>query len=202
MILQTNDYEQAFESWLAENGVQHVAIDQARRSQLARNRIKTFDFLVYPAARTGVFGSGVRGGGCPAVVIAEVKGRQFKGKTLRGRPALQCWVTMEDVQGLLAWQRRFDEPGELAQAVFVFAFRLELPIVETDGLEVYEFGDARYFFRAVAVDDYCRHMRTRSARWQTVMLGAGDFRRLAVDVRGLLTRTECKGRTPCPTQTV
>jgi hypothetical protein len=201
MIAQTNDYEQAFEGWLAENGVQYIAVDQARRSLLARNRIKTFDFLLYPADHTDILGCGVRGPDSPAVIIAEVKGRQFKGKTLRGRPSLQCWVTTEDIHGLLAWQRRFDQPSEPARAVFIFAYRFELPLVETDGREVYDFADHRYMFYAVALDDYCRCMKTRSPRWRTVMLGAADFRRLSVDVRRLFTNSTREGHT-CLTPTV
>jgi len=183
-----NDYEQAFESWLTENGVKHLAVDQARRSVLTRDRIKTFDFLVYPTCRSGL-SIEIPGTRAPGVIIAEVKGRQFTGATLCGRPALQCWVTAEDIQGLLEWERRFDEPLRTAKAVFIFAFRLEMPIVETDGREVYDFADRRYMFYAVTVDDYCRHMKTRSRRWGTVMLLAADFRRLAVDVRMFLTST-------------
>ncbi|HPD46961.1 MAG TPA: HYExAFE family protein [Anaerohalosphaeraceae bacterium] len=198
MICHSNDYEQAFASWLTENGVYHVAVDQARRAQLARSRIKTFDFLLYPADRTQ-FCAGDRIARSPAVLIAEVKGRRFKGKSLRGRPSLQCWVTREDVQGLLAWQQRFDEPSEPARAVFIFAYCFELPLVESDGREVYDYADRRYMFYAVSVDDYCRCMKTRSPRWQTVTLSAADFRRLAVDVRQLLTN---QARPLCPNQTV
>ena len=76
MICHSNDYEQAFASWLTENGVYHVAVDQARRAQLARSRIKTFDFLLYPADRTQ-FCAGDR------ITFArrphsQVKGRRFK----------------------------------------------------------------------------------------------------------------------------
>ncbi len=49
MGAKVNEYERAFEGWLVENGVQYVMIDQARRRLLARNRIKSFDFLLYPA---------------------------------------------------------------------------------------------------------------------------------------------------------
>ncbi len=183
MGVQVNEYERAFEGWLVENGVQYVMIDQARRSLLARNRIKSFDFLLYPAGR-GRESTG------PAVIVAEVKGRKFKGKSVGGLTSLQCWVGMEDIRGLLRWQEQFDEPGERAVAVIVFAYRFELPSVETDGREVYDFADHRYMFQAVAVADYSVNMKVRSPRWQTVMLSADDFRRLAVPVRRLLTNSE------------
>lgn len=193
MLMRANEYERAFEGWLAENGVRYVAVDQGRRSMLVRNRIKTFDFLVYPGGVGESEADGWWGPDRPSVVVVEVKGRLFKGSTLGGRPALQCWATVEDVQGLLAWQRQFDEPGERARAVFVFAYRFELPVVETDGRQVYEFGGHQYMFYAVAVDAYCRSMKVRSSRWGTVMLGAADFRRLAADVRGILTDSEREG---------
>ncbi len=183
MGMQVNEYERAFEGWLVENGVQYVMIDQARRSLLARNRIKSFDFLLYPAGRR-------RESTGPAVIVAEVKGRKFKGASVVGLTSLQCWVGMEDIRGLLRWQEQFDEPGERAMGVIVFAYRFELPSVETDGREVYDFADHRYMFQAVAVADYSVNMRVRSPRWQTVMLGADDFRRLAVPVRRLLTNSE------------
>ena len=183
MGVKVNEYERAFEGWLVENGVQYVMIDQARRSLLARNRIKSFDFLLYPAGR------GRKSTG-PAIVVAEVKGRKFKGKSVGGLTGLQCWVPMEDIRGLLRWQEQFDEPGERAMGVIVFAYRFELPSVETDGREVYDFADHRYMFQAVSIDDYSLNMKVRSPRWQTVMLGANDFRRLAVPVRRLLTNSE------------
>ena len=183
MGAKVNEYERAFEGWLVENGVQYVMIDQARRSLLARNRIKSFDFLLYPAGRG-------REATRPAIVVAEVKGRKFKGKSIGGLTGLQCWVSMEDIRGLLRWQEQFDEPGERATAVIIFAYRFELPSVETDGREVYDFADHRYMFQAVDARDYSLNMRVRSPRWQTVMLGADDFRRLAVPVRRLLTKSE------------
>ena len=103
---------------------------------------------------------------------------------------LQCWVTMEDVRGLLRWQEQFDGPHERAKAVFVFAYRFELPWVDTDGREVYDFGDREYMFYAVDVNDYLRNMKVRSPRWQTVMLSAAKFRQLAVPVRSLLFKND------------
>ncbi len=183
MAAKVNEYERAFEGWLVENGVQYVMIDQVRRSLLARNRIKSFDFLLYPAGGGG-------GSTGPAIIVAEVKGRKFNGKSIAGLTSLQCWVGMEDIRGLLRWQEQFDEPGERAVATIVFAYRFELPSVETDGREVYDFGDHRYMFQAVSIDDYSLNMKVRSPRWQTVMLSADDFRRLAVPVRRLLTNSE------------
>lgn len=184
-----NHYEQAFASWLIDNGVQFVAIDQHKRALLARNRIKSFDFLLYPAPQSDP-ACPWRTSGEPGLLVTEVKGRIFKGKSLTGMSGMQCWVGMEDVRGLCQWQEQFNEPRQSARAIFVFAYLFELPCVETDGRETYRFDDRTYAFYAVTLNDYMTHMKTRSPRWQTVMLSAHDFRRLAVPIRKLLTDTQ------------
>jgi hypothetical protein len=103
-VLLTN-YEQAFENWLIDNHVQYVVVDQQKRRIFARSRIKSFDFLLYPASSQPV--------------IAEVKGRKFKGKSLAGLTGLECWVTMEDIRGLIRWEDVFAEGFE---ALFIFAY--------------------------------------------------------------------------------
>jgi hypothetical protein len=160
-------YERAFEGWLIDKRVPYVPMDQARRRLFARSRIKSFDFLLYPH----------RGG----VLLTELKGRRFKGTTLAGLRGLECWVTREDLRGLCQWRRIFGVGGEEVRAAVVFAYRLEHVDVETDGHEVYDFGEARYTFFAVDVDDYGRFMKPRSGRWQTVTLPAAAFRRVAVE---------------------
>ena len=99
MVSTRNDYEQAFASWLVDNRVQYVPVDQTKRTVLLRNRIKTFDFLVYPRCRGDLDAS---------MLVTEVKGRKFKGKSLTKMSGLQCWVTMQDIIGLLDWQEKFD----------------------------------------------------------------------------------------------
>ena len=46
MSTAANEYEQAFESWLIDNRLQYVAVDQQKRRVVARSRIKSFDFLL------------------------------------------------------------------------------------------------------------------------------------------------------------
>ena len=177
MLTTQNHYEQAFTGWLCDNRVQYVPVDQSKRTVLLRNRIKTFDFLVYPKSH-GDFDA--------SMLVTEVKGRKFKGKNLTKMSGLQCWVTMQDIIGLLDWQDKFDEPRQKAKAVIVFAYKFELPCVETDGTEVYDYDNNRYAFYAVTVDGYRKNMKPRSPKWKTVTLPAAKFRQLAVPVRELL----------------
>jgi len=169
MAVRLTNYEQVFENWLIENRVQYVVVDQQKRRIFARSRIKSFDFLLYPA------------GSSP--VIAEVKGRKFKGKSLAALAGLECWVTMEDVRGLIRWEQVFADGFE---AVFIFAYEFENVDVEADGREVYDFDQDRYMFYAVKLDDYREFMKVRSPKWQTVTLPAAKFREFAIPARELL----------------
>ena len=58
-----NHYERAFQNWLIDNRIQYIAIDEHKRAAFARCKVKSFDFLVYPANGQ--------------IIIAEVKGRKF-----------------------------------------------------------------------------------------------------------------------------
>jgi len=179
MVTLINEYEQAFESWLIDSRIQYVTVDQQKRRIFARNRIKSFDFLLYPA-------------GYAPVIIAEVKGRKFKGTSLKNLTGLQCWVTMEDVQGLIRWEQVFggEKPGHVTdagyEAWFVFAYEFENVDVETDGRGVYDYRNRRYIFFAVRLDDYREFMTMRSPKWRTVTLPAAKFRECAVPVSQLL----------------
>jgi hypothetical protein len=166
-----NHFETAFENWLIENRVQYVQVDQRKRAFFARTKIKSFDFLLYPSRLD------------TDTLIAEVKGRTFEGKSLAKLSGLQCWVTMEDVRGLLSWEEVF---GKDHTGVFVFAYELANVDIDNDGRDVFEFDGKRYLFLCVRLSDYQRLMKTRSPRWQTVMLGAADFRRCATNLRTLL----------------
>ena len=169
VVTQVNEYEQAFENWLIENRLQYVAVDQQKRMIFARNKIKSFDFLLYPA------NSGA--------VVAEVKGRIFKGTSVIKQTGFECWVTMDDVKGLLRWEQVFDEDTE---ASFIFAYKFENVEVEADGAEVYEYNGDRYMFYAVRLEDYREFMKVRSPKWQTVTLPAAKFREFAIPIREYL----------------
>lgn len=175
-----NQYEQAFENWLIDNGVRYVAVDQHKRRFFARGKIKSFDFLLYP------------GGTGP--IIAEVKGRKFRGTNLSGLRGMENWVTMDDVRGLISWERIFkSDPAPRKcgnEAAFIFAYRFENVDVDADGREVYDFEDHQYVFCAVRLDDYRQFMTVRSPKWQTVTMPAAKFREFAIPLREFLLGEE------------
>jgi hypothetical protein len=172
MVSIVNHYEAAFGQWLSENRLQHIGVDQTRKRWFARDRIKTFDFLVYPPTGT--------------LLLAEIKGRIFGGRTLRNLSGLQNWVTREDVRGLLQWQQAFQKDDPDAMGLLVFAYDLRQIDPDADGTEIFETGGRRYAFFGIRLDDYARHMTVRSPRWQTVMLPIEPFRRLAKPIRDWL----------------
>ena len=165
----TNHYERAFENWLIDNRIQYIAVDEQKRAVFGRSKLKSFDFLLYP--RNG------------QIILAEVKGRSFKGTNLAKLAGLECWVTTEDIDGLSKWQEVF---GEEHKAVFVFAYRIENVDVDFDGRAVYDFDANRYLFFAVKLDDYRKFMKPRSPKWQTVTLPAEKFRQHTVAIDELL----------------
>jgi hypothetical protein len=203
MTTSWRHYESAFEEHLRRKGVPFVSVDEARKtllpegvdfqarvehsadpSQTRIEAIKSFDYVVYgpPAGR----GSGP--GGAPGSnLLIEVKGRKLAaprrqpapiGAPARPPPAprLESWVTLDDVESLLRWEKLF---GAGFEAALVFVYWCD--DIPPDGLfhEVVDFRDRWYTFRAVRVREYSAAMKTRSPRWRTVHLGTSDFDRLS-----------------------
>ena len=168
-----NVYERAFENWLRDNRIQYIPIDERKRAAFERAKIKSFDFLLYPSNPKD----------CQQIIIAEVKGRRFKGTSFAKLAGFECWVTADDVEGLVGWQRIFG-PGHLA--VFVFAYAIEKIDVDFDGREIFDFDGRNYIFLAVKLDDYREFMKQRSPKWKTVTLPAEKFRQCAVQIQDLL----------------
>jgi hypothetical protein len=164
-----NHYERAFENWLVDNNIKHIIIDERKRAALGRAKLKSFDFLLYPPNGQ--------------IIIAEVKGRAFKGTSFAKLAGFECWVTAEDIDSLANWQQVF---GAGHTAVFVFAYKIENIDVDFDGREVFDYDAERYIFFAVKLDDYRSFMKRRSPKWQTVTLPADKFRRCATQIRQLL----------------
>ncbi len=164
-----NHYERAFENWLLDNRIRYVRADEHKRAPFGHSGIKSFDFLVEAAeGRT---------------IIAEVKGRTFKGTSLAKMAGFECWVTAEDVDALGKWRQAL---GDSHEAVFVFAYKIENIDVDFDGMDVLDLDDSRYVFFCVKLDDYRRFMKRRSPRWQTVTLPADKFRQSAVHISQFL----------------
>ncbi|UCF43944.1 MAG: HYExAFE family protein [Planctomycetota bacterium] len=164
-----NHYERAFENWLIDNRIRYVLVDEQKCAAFGRSEFKSFDFLLYPKNQQ--------------VLIAEVKGRLFKGTSFERLTGFECWVTTEDIEGLTGWEEVFG-PGHLA--VFVFAYKMENVDIDFDGRDVYNFGLDKYVFFAVKLDDYRKFMKRRSPKWRTVTLPAEKFRESAVQMQNLL----------------
>ena len=177
--IPANHYERAFENWLIDNHIQYVTINEQKRAKFPASirsaeasglcKFKSFDFLLYPRNQEAI--------------IAEVKGRAFKGTSFAKLAGFECWVTAEDIDGLTKWQEVF---GQGHTAVFIFTYKVENIDVDFDGREVYDFDANRYMFFAVKLDDYRKFMKQRSPKWQTVTLPADKFRRCAVQMQNLL----------------
>jgi hypothetical protein len=159
---RSNHYEAAFEAYLQAHRLCYVAIDEKRRAPLGDTRLKSLDFIV--------FGRGTR-------LLVDVKGRRFPaGPPRRPRRVWECWSTRDDVEGLGRWA---DLSGPGYQGVLVFTYHV-LPVVALpdDTPDLWAWHGRRYLLRAVAIDDYRVHMRTRSTRWDTVALPTAAYREL------------------------
>jgi hypothetical protein len=179
-----NHYEAAFEAFLRDQGVTVVAVDEARRSYLDEDAVKSPDFLVV--------------GPTDARLVVDVKGRRFPGGSETSpRKVWQNWSTRDDIDGLDRWAKRF---GYGFRGVLAFVYHIlpwvELPPATPDR---YEFRDRVYLLRGVLVSDYRLAMRTRSPRWGTVHLPTTAFRRLVKPFSVFLTNSRPE---PAGNQTV
>jgi hypothetical protein len=170
-MTRINHYERAFENWLRDNRIKYTAIDQSKRAAFATASLKSFDFLLYLRSKSSI--------------IAEIKGRTFKGISFEKLRGFECWVSAEDIEGLTHWQRVFGN-GQLVY--FIFAYCIENIDVDFDGRNAYELGPRRYVFFAVSLDDYRKYMKLRSPKWRTVTLPADKFRQSAIDLEQLLLK--------------
>jgi hypothetical protein len=133
-------------------------------------KLKSFDFLVYPPGKSNT-------------LIIEVKGRKYEGISLAGLKSMQCWVTMEDIRGLAKWEEVF---GPKYCAVFVFIYELANIDIDLDGRAAFEFDGRKYLMLCVILENYMKHMRTRSPKWQTISLTAADFRTYTIEPQNLI----------------
>lgn len=158
MAQRGNHYEAAVEAYVRSARVACVAIDEARRPLLATGGVKNPDFLFYPG----------RG---PNLVV-EVKGKRGRGRD--GRRAWENWVTIDDLDGLSAWQRLFG-PG--FQAVIAFAYaELSPEFGLPPGEGGFAFRGRVYRFWAIAHDEYLEHLRSRGPAWRAVAMARREFR--------------------------
>ncbi len=165
----SNHYESAFESWLIENHIQYLHIDESKRAVFKNAKIKSFDFVLYLHNSK--------------IALVEVKGRTFKGTSLEKMSGFECWVTTEDIEGLVYWQKIF---GRNHGVFFVFAYKVEKIDVDFNGRDAFTYRQDRYLFFAVRLDDYQKFMKQRSPKWKTVTLPADKFRKIAAPAHNYL----------------
>ena len=168
-------YEQAFETYLQQQNIPYVAVDQAKKAVFSGMRIKSFDFIIYPR-------HGRR-------ILADVKGRKFPYQSFqRGRWG-ETWTTTDVVEGLTRWEEVF---GEQYLAVFIFAYwlcdqdpggvrpqRAVGPPVQPHLFDtIYHYQQHNYTFVVAPLSAYRRQMRRRSDRWDTVYVPSKQFKLL------------------------
>lgn len=171
-----NHYEAAFEAFLRDRRVNHIAIDESRRSYDGQKPIKSLDFIVH----------GKQG----EQFVIDVKGRRFPGGTPeKPKRTWECWATQEDVDDAQLWAGKF---GSNYRAIFVFSYLLtsdDLLVQPTDTL--WNWRDKRYLLRAIPVDEYAQSMKVRSPKWGTVYLPALHYQRLVRPFSDLLSDVAC-----------
>lgn len=159
MARRSNHYEAAFEAYIRQQMVPCVAVDECRRPLSEEGTLKNPDFLIYPRAAKNL--------------LVEVKGKW--GKDNRGRRPWENWVTTDDLDALVRWQKMFG-PGFVAALVFVYAEAApdyQLPGKAENG---FPFRGFLYRFWAVALDDYIAHLRSRGMAWKAVAMSRDAFR--------------------------
>jgi len=165
---RNNHYEVAFEAYLQQHGLCYIAVDETRRALWGDTPVKSLDFVVFGS-------SGSR-------LVIDIKGRRFPaGPSARPRFVWECWSFQDDVDGLERWASL---AGQGYRGLLVFAYHL-LPSVELpdDTADLWHCRGKRYLFRAVAIEEYRKHMRVRSPRWKTVTLPRDVFRSLVRPLR-------------------
>lgn len=176
MAQRRHQYERSFESFLRHRRIPYVAVNEARKTLLpdgatlkmtdggaAAKTLKSFDFVIY---------------GSVTNLLIEIKGRKLGSRSTRvnTKPRLESWVTLDDIESLKTWESLFG-PGYDPVFIFVYQCVSQPP----DGLfqEVFEHAGAWYMLRAVRLQDYLAHMRTRSPRWRTVHLPTDVYERIS-----------------------
>jgi hypothetical protein len=158
MADRTIHYEAAFEAFLRERKIAYVAVDEARKALCAEACLKSFDFVVYSPSGPNL--------------LIDVKGRRaLSGSSQR---TFQTWTTQRDVEDLMQWEQVF---GQGFKALLAFAYWIDAPLTPESGM--FEHRGRWYWLLGIDLAEYRNHMRRRSPRWETVALGAEDFRQLA-----------------------
>jgi hypothetical protein len=157
MANKGNHYEEAFEDFLAAEGIPYVPVTLAQRQAFQAARIKSFDFVVWPSEGPNW--------------LVDIKGRISQ----TGR--LDNWVTDGDLEGLATWQTVF---GEGYMGMFVFVFLVTRPDAWAwQQAPLHTYKGRCYSFWSVPVEEYRRAAKVRSARWGTWTAASDRFSAIA-----------------------
>lgn len=157
-----NHYEAAFEAYLRDKGVGFLAVDEAKRSLLGGDSIKSLDFVVV--------------GPDTSKLVVDVKGRKFPGGSAEkpGRKVWQNWSTREDVEGVARWAGIF---GPEFRGILAFVYHMLPSVSLPEGTpDLFVFREQNYLMRGIEVSEYRERMKTRSEKWGTVDLSVENFR--------------------------
>jgi hypothetical protein len=164
MSKNNTHYERAFEDFLQLRRIPYVAVDQAKKAIFSGARVKSFDFILYPAHGRKI--------------LVDVKGRKLNRDAFnRGRLG-PSWTTIDDLDGLKCWEQVF---GNDYLAAFVFAYWLvdsDLPLPLDPA--IHRFDQRDYVFIIADLAAYQLRVRPRSPRWHTVYVRAADFAQLVL----------------------
>jgi hypothetical protein len=151
-------YEAAFEAFLRDKGIPCVVVDEAKRALFANAKLKSFDFVVYSKSGPNL--------------LVDVKGRQLRNRS--SRSGFETWATEQDIIDLMKWEQVF---GDGYKGLISFVYWIDAPLTPEPGM--FEFKNRWYYMVGIDLSEYRNHMRRRSPKWETVALGAEDFRSLA-----------------------
>lgn len=155
-------YEVAFEQYLRSKEIPYVAVDEAKRAldkAYPPVSLKSFDFVVYSQRGPNL--------------LVDVKGRKHSGRSSK---SLENWVTQNDVDSLVQWEKIF---GSGFEGAFAFLYWCEVQPPDALFLEVFESGERWYALLAISLADYRKHLKSRSQRWDTVNIPAAQFAKLS-----------------------
>ncbi|MBX3388357.1 MAG: HYExAFE family protein [Phycisphaeraceae bacterium] len=192
MTQRRHHYEVAFEDYLRSHRIPYVAVDEAKKALLpggarlalaaaesgAAPAVKSFDFVLYGESTNLLVE--IKGRRIPIRAASAPRSRRVSEGLRLHRPpsrsSLQNWVTRDDVNSLLTWERLF---GSGFEAVFVFVYWCDDQPPDALFQEVFENRGKWYALRTVVVGEYARAMRTRSEKWRTVHVPSGTFEQIS-----------------------
>lgn len=155
-------YDLAFEQYLRTKAIPYVAVDEAKRAldkAYPPVSLKSFDFVVYSQKGPNL--------------LVDVKGRKHTGRSSK---SLDNWVTQNDVDSLVQWEKIF---GSGFEGAFAFLYWCDAQPPDALFMEVFESGERWYALLAITLADYRKHLKSRSQRWDTVNIPAEKFAKLS-----------------------